>query len=240
MERSRVRQLAVAASAVIGLGAAAALIVWHDTVTGRVGAEAYKALLQFVLIVVLGGGVSLLVQAFNREADRRTERLRQRELHATGVQEARQRYLRELVDQYNAVKRARRLLRATALTHAVDPADRSVRVARYDELMEVLLDAQLSLETMARTVPFDGSVFTSVPELIAAICTTEEYLRRLITEYEQVRPQAAQPEVGIGMLPELALFVGPYADAERFRTQFVRPVNTAVALAQRAVTEPPD
>jgi hypothetical protein len=238
VERSLVRRLTIAGSAVISLGAAAALIVWHETINTLLGAEAYKTLLQFFLVVVLGGGVSLLFQAFNREADRQAERLRLRQLHATGVQETRQRYLRELVDQYNSVKRVRRLLRATALTHAPVLMDRSVRVARYDELMQSLLGAQLSLETMARTMPTDGSVFASVPELTGAVRAAEEYLRGLITEYEEARPQAVQPEIGIRMLPELAVFLGPYADAERFRVEFVQPMNTVLALVERTITEP--
>ncbi|MEV6349322.1 hypothetical protein [Actinoplanes sp. NPDC051851] len=242
MESSLVRRLAptVAASAVISLGAATVLIVWHDSISRWAGPEAYKTLLQFFLVVVLGGGVSLLFQAFNREADRRTERLRQLELQAIGVQEARQRYLSELIDQYQQVKRVRRLLRATALTHATDLLDRSVRVSRYDELMGSLLDAQLSLETMARTIPAGESLSPAVPELTCAIRTAEEYLRALITEYEQVRPQATQPEISIRLLPKLAEFLGPYGDAELFRVEFVEPMNTVLARIERIITEPPD
>jgi hypothetical protein len=222
--------------AVVCWSVAVALIVWHAALTRLVGVEAYKMLLQFFLVIVLGGGISLLYQAFNRESDRRIERLKQMELRAAGIQETRHRYLRELVDQYNRVKRTRRLLRATALNHELVFADRRVRVARYDELMQSILDAQLSLETMVRTMRVEDGVFATEPEVVRSVIAAEVYLRALVTEYEEVMPQATQDEIALRVLPELAAFLGPYREADRFRAEFVQPMNAVLAAVERAIT----
>ncbi|GFJ93388.1 hypothetical protein [Phytohabitans rumicis] len=160
------------------------------------------------------------------------------ELRAAGIQETRQRYLRELVDQYNRAKRARRLLRATALNHELVFADRRVRVMRYDELMQSVLDAQLSLETMVRTMRAEDGVFAAEPELVDSVSAAEGYLRALVTEYEEVMPQATQDEIVLRMLPELAAFLGPYSEADRFRAEFVQPMNAVLAAVERAIAGP--
>ncbi|GFJ93389.1 hypothetical protein Prum_070310 [Phytohabitans rumicis] len=56
--QSLMRRLAtvIAVGAAVCSCAAVALIVWHDALARLVGAEAYKTLLQFFLVVVLGGG----------------------------------------------------------------------------------------------------------------------------------------------------------------------------------------
>lgn len=236
--QSFVRRLGavIVVGAAFFLCAAVALLIWHDAMARLIGIEAYKTLLQFFLVVVLGGGISLLYQAFNRESDRRIERLKQLELRATAIQETQQRYLRELVDQYNRAKRARRLLRATALNHEIIFDDRRVRAARYDELMQSVLDAQLSLETMVHTMRAENGVFAAESELIDSMTAAEGYLRALITEYEEVMPQAAQGEIALQMLPELAAFLGPYSEADRFRAEFVRPMNVVLAAIERVIT----
>jgi len=230
--------LVIVAGVVVSVGLGAALIIWHDQMASAVGVEAYKTFLQFILVAVLGGGVSLLYQAFNREAERRAVRAHEAELRADSARAVRQRYLRDLIASYNIVKRARRLLRATALTHAATFADRRVRIARYDELMQVVLDAQLTLETMTRTMRAEGSLFAPEQNLITSLCEAEAYLRSLITEYEIVMPQADQADVGTAMLPEMVDFIGPYDQSDRFRREFVHPIQTALATLEQDVAGP--
>ncbi|QES44721.1 hypothetical protein DEJ49_30345 [Streptomyces venezuelae] len=214
------------------------MVFWHGAATKAVGAEAYKALLQFFLVAVLGGGVSLTYQAFNREADRRTERLRQEEEHAEALRKTWQRYLGELIAHYNTVKRSRRLLRASALTSGPIHLDRRVRIARYDELLQAVLDAQLALETMARTMSVEGGLFEADPELITSFNKAEAYLRSLITEYEDVMPRVDGTEVDLRAMPELADFIGPYAESARFRHEFVHPAHAAMAALERLIVGP--
>ncbi|WP_030334730.1 hypothetical protein [Micromonospora parva] len=228
--------LALASGALLAMAAAAILIIWHDSATRVVGADGYKTLLQFLLVVVLGGGVSLLYQAFNRQAEQRAERFKLAEDRATAIREIRQRYLAELVVLYNAVKRARRLLRARAQIHTT-AGDGKLRVATYDEQLQLLLDAQLSLELMIRNVNAEGEVFHGVPELVLFLKSTEEYLRELITEYETVMPRVPSGTTEIPTPPKLADFIGPYEHSE-FRPDFIRPVQAAMAAVQSLITAP--
>jgi len=87
----------------LGLASSALLVFRHDAATQALGLEAYKTILQFFLVVVLGGGVTLVFQAFNREAELKAQRTRQEEERALVLREARQRHLRELVEQDLAV-----------------------------------------------------------------------------------------------------------------------------------------
>jgi hypothetical protein len=91
----------------ISLALGALLVFRHDYATRVVGAEAYKVLLQLLVVAVLGGGVSLVYQAFNRDADLRALRARLDEEQTLVLRESRQHLLRDLVAQYNALKRAR-------------------------------------------------------------------------------------------------------------------------------------
>lgn len=227
--------IAIATGVVISMFFAVWLVFWHGAVTGVVGAEAYKALLQFFLVAVLGGGVSLTYQAFNREADRRAERLRQQEERSEALRQTRQRYLRDLIAHYNTVKRARRLLRASALAGGPDQPDRRVRIVRYDELLQGVLDAQLALETMARTMGVEGGLFEEDPGLTTSLNKAEAYLRSLITEYEDVMPGADGAEIGLTTMPELADFIGPYAESARFRHEFVHPAHAVMAALERLI-----
>lgn len=240
MDQSLLRRLmiAIGVGASLSMALAVVLIVWHDASVRAVGEQAYTTLLQFLLVAVLGGGVSVMYQAFNREADRRTERLRREQERAEALRETRQRYSGELVAQYNIVKRARRLLRATALTAGPELLNRRVRLARYDELMLTVLDAQLALETMSRTVGAAGGPFEQEHDLADNLCRAEGYLRSLITEYEEIMPRAEHGDVAVREMPELAALVGPYAEGVRFRDEFVHAVQTALADLDRLIVGP--
>ncbi|WP_055528764.1 hypothetical protein [Streptomyces alboniger] len=224
--------------AIASTGFVFALVLWHDPIERAIGAEPYKALLQFFLVAVLGGGVSLVYQALNREADRRAERIRQQEERTEALRETRRDYLRDLVAHYNATKRARRLLRATALTGGPGDAHRRVRLARYDELLQAILDAQLALETMSRIMGAHSGVLGADRGPAESLDTASDYLRLLITEYEDCMPVAAGPEAELSSLPELADFIGPYAESSRFRHEFIRPMQAAMSALEQLVVGP--
>jgi hypothetical protein len=229
--------IAIATGGVIAMAAAALLITWHESATKAVGVEGYKTLLQFLLVAVLGGGVSLVYQAFNRQAEQRADHAKLAEEHAIAVRETRQRYLGELIGLYNSVKRTRRLLRARAQVHTATGESR-LRVATYDELLQLLVDAQLSLEMAVRNVRAEVALFDAEPDLLPSLKTTEEYVRDVISEYETVMPGVAQGATDIPTPPQLADFIGPY-DGSAFRVRFIHPVQAAMAAVERLITAPP-
>ncbi|MER5456331.1 hypothetical protein ABT008_16240 [Micromonospora sp. NPDC002389] len=219
---------------------AGALIARSDDVSRSVGAETYKILLQFVLVVVLGGAVALIYQATNRDADLRLLQARREEERALVVRETRQRHLRELIEQYHVVKRSRRMIRAHALTSPFGKPDIRVVVAKYDEFMQVILDAQLWLEGFAHLVRADDEIFPADPTLIRNLRSAEEYLRSLIAEYESLMPTIRNDtEIAYSAFPKLAEFVGPYADSDHFRSLFVHPINAVLHHLRTLVLDEP-
>jgi hypothetical protein len=218
----------------VGLALGALLVVRHEAAARLVGPEAYKVLLQFVLVAVLGGGVSLIYQAFNRDADLRAQRARQHEERRLVLRETRQRYLRDLAEQYNVVKRARRMLRAQALVYQVGEVQPQVRVAKYDEFLQVVLDAQLSLETMTHAVRADDELFPTWNDIISSLHIADVYLRSLITEYENFLPRVDPSEVLVDLarLQVLADFIGPYRESVDFRERFVHPIQKTLGVMQ--------
>jgi hypothetical protein len=218
------------------MAAAATMIVWHEAVTRAVGTEAYRTLLQFFLVAVVGGAVSLLYQAFNRQAELRAKRAQHDEDRAVAVRETRQRYLGELISLYNSVKKTRRLLRAHAIVHEAATGDGRVRLTKYDELLQIVLDAQLSLETLARNLRAEGGLFATETGLVSSVTIAEVYLRELIAEFETVMP-TAQGSLDIPTPPRLADFVGAYVKTNPFRTQFVHPIQASMAAIERLIAQ---
>ncbi|MET8040418.1 hypothetical protein ABZU25_06065 [Micromonospora sp. NPDC005215] len=228
--------MTIVIAVLVTLALAALLVLRHDAVARVVGVEAYKILLQFILVAVLGGAVSLIYQAFNRDADQRAQDVRRAEDLILARREARQRYLRDLVEQYNAVKRARRMLRAQALVRR--PGNENaprLRAGRYDEFLQVVLDAQLSLEAHSFAVRADNELFPERGQLAMAISRAETYLRELVTEYEETMPtlEDEQALVELSALPLVASFIGPYGQAADFRERFVAPMQQALSTIQR-------
>jgi hypothetical protein len=226
----------IAVAVPVSLALAALLVLRHDAAARVLGVEAYKILLQFVLVAVLGGAVSIVYQAFNRDADQRAQRIRREEDLILARREARQRYLRDLVEQYNAVKRVRRLLRAQALVRRPGTeTEPKLRAGRYDELLQVVLDAQLSLEAYSLAVRADSELFPEREELAVAIGRVETYLRELVTEYEETMPtvDGEHALVDLSALPLVAAFIGPYEKAVDFRERFVAPMQQVLSNVQR-------
>jgi hypothetical protein len=219
------------------MASATVMIVWHESVTRAVGTEAYRTLLQFFLVAVVGGAVSLLYQAFNRQAEMRAKRAQHDEDRAVAVRETRQRYLGELISLYNSVKKSRRLLRAHAIVHEPATGGGRVRLAKYDELLQIVLDAQLSLETLARNLRAEGGLFATETGLVSSVTTAEAYLRELITEFETIMPTVPPGSSDLPTPPRLADFIGPYVEANPFRNQFVHPVQAAMAAIERLIAQ---
>ncbi|MCZ7374033.1 hypothetical protein [Micromonospora sp. WMMC250] len=219
---------------------AAALVARGEAVSRSLGPETYKTLLQFVLVVVLGGAVSLIYQATNRDADLRLLQAQREEERTLVIRETRQQYLRELIEQYHVVKRSRRMLRAHALTRPFGEPDIRVMIGKYDEFMQLILDAQLWLEGFNHLVQADGEVFPTEVGIVRSLKSVEGYVRSLIAEYESLMPTVRDDaEVAISAFPALAEFVGPYAESGSFRELFIHPMQAVLHHMRTLVLKEP-
>ena len=113
-----------------------------------------------------------------------------------------------------------------------------VRVAKYDELLQVVLDAQLSLETMARNLRVEGGLFAAETGVVSSVTAAEVYLRELVGEYEAAMPAAAAQGSGdMPTPPRLADFIGPYLETSPFRNQFIHPIQASMAAIERLIAQ---
>jgi hypothetical protein len=203
--------------------------------------EVAKALLQLGVIAVIGTVVSLLVAEYQRERqtlDKERERERDTRDKKRELNRKRFEYREELLKSilvramaaYSAVKKARRLLRARAIIkHGDDPE--VVLAEPYDLYLEMINDAQLNLENLARDIETSAQAFTDPKSLEKNVWKMEHYLSRLIEEYEEHRRMFAG-NLASADLPLLNEFTGPFKGSN-FEKEVVKPYH-AVQRAIRA------
>lgn len=195
--------------------------------------ELAKGLIQVGLVVVLGAALSLLVEENRRqreaaekkrdeerqEAEKERDRERQAAEKESDLQRERREYREELIKatlgrataSYSAVKRARRLMRARAITRLDDAASEGVIADPYDAQMFEINNAQLEFENLARDVKTSASLFSEVDAVTRALDALETYLNRIIREYENERRHFAgePPQLELERLPHLTRFLAP-------------------------------
>ena len=174
--------------------------------------EIAKAVLQLGVVAIVGSAVSLLIFEYQREkglADRQREEDRrsaekQRDLDRVTEEKNRELRARKIeyreglllsvlakaLGAYSQAKKARRLLRARAIAQEGDRA--MVLADGYDQYMELVNDAQLELENLARDVTTSGKAFSQHESIAASLRRMEVYLSELIGEYEKTRPLFAE------------------------------------------------
>jgi hypothetical protein len=168
---------------------AAAILLWSlwDAPENSLEYEAAKTLLELLTVGFGGAVLGFLASQYQaRQADVDNERELSRQATAH-----KQRLLRSVLDRttsnYNGVKRARRLLRAQGRQrHGL----RTVVVAEiYDLQLVSLNDIQLEFETLSDEVQTERELFTRGDELRTLFDDLEEYLGRIVSEYEDARPR---------------------------------------------------
>jgi hypothetical protein len=234
MSAKPIRTIVVVVVSCLAVAAAVYLLTWHSSAISTIGIEGYKLLLQFVMIVVLGGAITLLYQAFNRKAEERTAARLSAEQQADNVRTLRQDYMTQLIGEYNRTKQARRLIRARALVRPNSSGKDHVKVAEYDKEMQAVLDAQLTLETIAYAVRAEPELFPEGTSIRDSVKAMEEYLHTLVSEYEEHLPNLPIKSslTPLDTLPALKEFIGPYQSSTGFRQNFVHRFHAALSDLQ--------
>jgi hypothetical protein len=220
--RSRTSPLILGTIVVLAVGGVVAFLVWGALIKTTIDEELFRLSYQFLLIVVIGGALSLLYQQFSAERaldERRIALLRQ--IHS------------ELLTAFNVAKRARRALRAhvgSAITQ-----DSRLIAEQYDEQMDRITDAQLTFELYAKRAE-DGLWFERGNALAGQLRSIEKYLGEIGKEYEKKRNSfAGMPSSKLlSELPVLAEFIGPYKDADNFKKRFKVPFREALSELVKA------
>lgn len=188
---------------------AAVLVIAADiSANGNALGKLREAGLQYLLTIVAAGGVTALLGAAVGD---REQRIRDRQdLHQLQG---------SILDAFIRAKRARRLLRARAITKRDE--SRLVVVAQaYDDHLRELTDAQLALEA-ARLQLTDREYLIENKGLGDLLKLMAEYLAEVVTEYERCFRPVEQSEPGKSHeLPKLAEFTQKYEREAPFDTKF--------------------
>jgi uncharacterized membrane protein YhdT len=196
--------------------------------TSGIWFEVAKLGLQLAGITMIGGMVSLGFRLLEklRDDDRR-------------LSANRQALVRDIISSYEAVKSARRILRALGLRSATQLAPTPQRAAGYHEQMILLSKAQLAFERVGREGAAFPTAFADPPEVLAAAATIEKYLHELIKEWEDKGPSLAEPSTPDDLrMDNLQDFIGD--GHTRFHSDVAGPLGRLVkAVYSRSPTSCP-
>jgi hypothetical protein len=132
--------------------------------------EAFKISLQFLLIVVIGGALTLLFSQYQKECENKEAK-----------KEKYRKVLTEVIREYNSAKRIRRLLRAEA-RFVSNEGEIAIKAEPYRKQMRALINVQLRFEYLKRFVEnTDDEKLKSIESYLKKI---ESYLNKIILEYE--------------------------------------------------------
>ncbi len=187
-------------------------------------------------------------QQAERDAEiRQKDKEKQQEKRAEQKALLRKLYL-NIIQAYNAAKRVRRLLRATARSISPDDGAMMIMIAPYSEQMQALIDIQLQFETFIDEVESNPTLFSgnagldrvwARDKLKSDLGSIENYLNSLVGEYEDLYktvPPNATPTLPIAKLPKLGEFIGKYSSANDFRTKLKAPAHQVMEALLNLLT----
>ncbi|HWN11448.1 MAG TPA: hypothetical protein VNO50_19625 [Pyrinomonadaceae bacterium] len=221
-------------------------LFFSDAGQGTIGFEVAKSLLQLGVVAVIGAVVSVLVfeyqrerqaldkiadldrQAVEKKADLDRQALeKKRDLDRKSL-EYREMLLLSILsramDAYGRAKKARRLLRGRAISTR-DQA-KVVLADQYDLCFDMLNNAQLDLENLARDVKTSAKAFSDPDALVTHLRSMDAYLNELIGEYEGSRSRFSgdEPSLPLRELQHLVDFLQK-AKESKFMPEMVIPYH---------------
>ncbi len=178
----------------IGLVIATLILWWwfrSRAIENELDKEFLKALPQAGIVTVAG----TLLTWVGAIADRRRADLSAKQQVLTET-------LNRITASYNSSKRARRDARALGLLSA----GQRMTVGAYDKCMADVNDAQLELETIGDDVRGNTRDFPSGADIAGHLDAMEDYLGKLVSEYEKKRPTLeGQEDFALEPMSESAL-----------------------------------
>lgn len=200
--RSSVFHLALMVVAFVAMsGLLAAYLMQNygaETPQGKLGLKMGEFIIQMILLVVAGG---VFVQSYNRGQSKKA-----------AINDFRKTTLHSLIKAYSETKKARRTLRARVEPCGVGETTESIEAISYkayDEHMSTINDTQLSLEVIKRELDVFASAFDKAELLIECVGIMEDYLGRIVDEYEKtLKLFHGQSSIPLTRLQHLSAFIG--------------------------------
>ncbi|NES24666.1 MAG: hypothetical protein F6K41_38595 [Symploca sp. SIO3E6] len=224
---------------VITLVGIVVVVITYNVPNQDVGLETFKALLQLVVVGVIGGLIASIVKEIEEERQNYDKQKELERQEREAIREFKKLILEQIVDAYSQTKRIRRLLRAKGLTLTNVPEEENfVRQKVYSEEMERLSIIQLNFETIGTKINTSFEVFIEAENLTALIRKMDTYLSdNLVNEYEEsLRTFDAQlKQCSLAQLPKIRDFLTLDYEHSKFKTDFVKPYKTVLKTLQQEI-----
>jgi hypothetical protein len=226
----------VVAGSVIGV---LAFIAFPELLKPRMDPKIFELSYEFLLVTVIGGVVSLVYKQFEAERAQREKQLEMERVRRDAERKLRADLHADVVRAYNSAKKIRRVLRATAIERSPDAADPRVHPGPYNEQMQALIDTQLDFEAFVHRVRSNPTLYAAAPSLKAALTRVEDYLSKIVTEYEGsfgvFKTYVGSPP--LSQFPRLSDLVGPYENS-LFSAEFKQPFLSAISDLESRISNP--
>jgi len=219
--------LTITVATALALAAVVACLIWSTAIENVIGKDTFQKTYGFLLVVVIGGALSLVYKEY--------ERGRQEQIQDLAL---RREFYDSLIVAYNDAKRIRRLIRARALTMPADDTASGPLVcfAAYDEYMQQLNDVQLSIELMLRQAQGDSVLYGAASDLEKNLTRMKTYLREVGREYELHLHDftGEPPTLSLSKLELLKKFIGSTSGevTGHFWQGYVEPAYGAISATQ--------
>jgi len=222
------------------------MFLFHSTLFDRLDREVFKLTYEFLLLIVIGGAVSLVYKTFEIEKEKReANRNFMRELH------------NDIVKTYNGVKKVRRLLRAKARDRIIQEDAYQILAKPYGKQLIALNDLQLDFEYFKFVVKNHPSLFSRRDYLEKEEGTSHEkvqptnkenlnletdlksmegYLHDIVKEYEDHFLEVFKAGVmKLERLHFLNEFLSRKDDEKEFNQEFKMPFHRVAVYLERLV-----
>ena len=224
----------------------ATFIIWQDYFSSVLDIELFKLSYQFLLIVVIGGGVSFLFSVYIKLREEIKQENETAETKKNERMALQRKFHIDFIQAYNSIKKIRRLLRARARIKSSDNGNIiMIVIKRYDEQLQALITLQLQFEFFREEIGSNEDLFNvdDKAKFILSIETVESYLNKIVSEYEecyQAFPDKSFSDDGqilrVEKLERLNDFIGKAYDAPEFNNEFKMPAKYVIESMKRLLT----
>ena len=211
--------------------AVAVFLIWSTELEGLIGKNTFQKTYSFLLVVVIGGSISLVYKEYERDRQSKQQDL-------ILIRE----FYDAIIGVYNDAKRIRRLVRARALINLSNSQLKStiyVSKYEYDEYMQQLNGIQLTIELMIHQMQGAPDLYGNDIGLKQSLSKMKNYLRKVLNEYEQsLRTFCVEDQrVPLAQLEILQQFIGTAVGDEYmdFMVGFVEPASHALNSIQKLI-----
>lgn len=202
--------------------------------------EVFKISFQFLLIIVLGGAVTLFYNHYNKQKELTIKKDEARDLKVSECKKLQHQFHNEFIKSYNSIKFFRRIIRARARILKTDlqgATTISLDTKTYDLQLQELTKLQLQFEFYVDEAISNPNLFTdktSTIKLKGHLVVMADYLNELVTEYEDCYKTFPDKyyltdalSIPLTELPVMRGFIVKYENANEFKKRFKEPAHKA-------------